>query len=67
MDDAIHQQFMNLVCALSPENLHCDGEISVAAANRKYRSLMRAWRALEAQLGRKVSEDEVWNIQIKGV
>jgi hypothetical protein len=23
-------------CRLSPENLHCDGEISVAEANRKY-------------------------------
>jgi hypothetical protein len=25
-----------LDCDLSPENLHCDGEISVAQANRKY-------------------------------
>jgi hypothetical protein len=28
--------------ALSPENLHCDGEISSAEANRKYRFLTRA-------------------------
>jgi len=27
----------SLDCDLSPENLHCDGEISVAEANRKYR------------------------------
>ncbi len=29
-------------CALSPENLHCDGEISAAEARRKYRELTRA-------------------------
>jgi len=29
-------------CALSPENLHCDGEISRAEANRKYRFLSKA-------------------------
>lgn len=27
---------------LSPENLHCDGEISAAEANRKYRFLSKA-------------------------
>ena len=29
-------------CAISPENLHCDGEISAAEANRKFRFLTRA-------------------------
>ena len=29
-------------CALSPENLHCDGEISAAEANRKFRFLRKA-------------------------
>lgn len=29
-------------CRLSPENLHCDGEISVAEANRKYHKLAGA-------------------------
>ena len=33
---------------LSPENLHCDGEISVAEANRKYRFLATVARELEA-------------------
>ena len=27
----------SLDCDLSPENLHCDGEISAAQANKKYR------------------------------
>lgn len=63
MDDAIHQQFMSLACDLSPENLHCDGEISVAAANRKYRSLMREWRALEKKVGR--GKWRRWNLKRK--
>ena len=33
---------------LSPENLHCDGEISAAEANRKYRGLMAVVKDLEA-------------------
>ena len=28
--------------ALSPENLHCDGEISAAEANRKFKFLTKA-------------------------
>ena len=37
-----------LDCQLSPENLHCDGEISTAEANRKYRFLATVARELEA-------------------
>ena len=37
-----------LDCNLSPENLHCDGEISVAEANRKYRFYAAVYRELEA-------------------
>ena len=33
-------------CALSPENLHCDGEISAAEANRKFRFLSKAGKQL---------------------
>ena len=32
----------SLDCDLSPENLHCDGEISAAEANRKFRFLTKA-------------------------
>jgi len=32
---------------LSPENLHCDGEISVAEANKKYRFLKAVAGELE--------------------
>jgi hypothetical protein len=32
---------------LSPENLHCDGEISVAEANAKYDFYAKVYRELE--------------------
>ena len=32
---------------LSPENLHCDGEISYAEANRKYNRLIRVAEQLK--------------------
>jgi hypothetical protein len=59
------QQFINMACELSPENLHCDGEISQAAAGRKYRQIMSRWHKLEAEVGRTVSEDEAWDFAIK--
>ena len=37
-----------LDCKLSPENLHCDGEISNAEAQRKYRFLATVAKELEA-------------------
>ncbi len=46
-------------CDLSPENLHCDGEISRSAAMAKAGSLRAEWREVENLLGRKVSEEEV--------
>jgi len=39
--------FNTLECKLSPENLHCDGEISRADANRKYIEFMKVWNTLE--------------------
>ena len=56
----IKNSFLDLACDLSPENLHCDGEISRSAAQRKFRALKKRWKDLEKTLGRKVSESEVW-------
>ena len=53
-------QFRSLVCAMSPENVWCDGEVSAATARRTMARLRREWRALEKKAGRKVSESEVW-------
>ena len=52
--------FLDMSAALSPENLHCDGEISRAAAMRKKREIEKRWKALEGKVGRRVREDETW-------
>jgi hypothetical protein len=57
--------FSKLSCDLSPENLHCDGEISRSAAMKKASALRAEWKEVEKLLGRKVSEDEVWNWESK--
>ena len=38
----------NLDCDLSPENLHCDGEITVQEADRKYRFYSKVYEELNA-------------------
>ena len=58
-------RFLSLASQLSPENLHCDGEISRAAAHRKYVKLRKEWNRLEKEAGRIVSEDEVWALHMK--
>ncbi len=45
---------------LSPENLHCDGEISRSQAARKAVALNARLRELFKEIGRKVSEDEAY-------
>ena len=51
--------WLTMICGdLSPENLHCDGEISRSAAMAKARALRAEWREVEKIIGRKVSENE---------
>ena len=52
------EEFRDLACRLSPENLHCDGEITRAQAQRRYNQIMIEWKALEKKAGRKVAEEE---------
>ena len=57
--------WLEMICNdLSPENLHCDGEISRTAAMKKARALRAEWKEVEKVIGRKVSEDEVENRMI---
>ena len=55
----LKEQFLSLVSRLSPENLHCDGEISMAEAKRKYRVIMSEWESLENQAGKKIDPHEL--------
>ena len=61
----ILNDFAGLVCRLSPENLCCDGEISRAEVNRRFRQIQKEWKALEKEIGHKVSEDQVYDFMLK--
>lgn len=60
MTPEMFNSFIGIANALSPENLHCDGEVSRAQARRREHQLKARWKELEKQLGRPVSEDEIW-------
>jgi hypothetical protein len=55
------EQFLDLACKLSPENLCCDGEASPAYVKQQYRKLTAQWKRLEKEVGRKVTENEIWS------
>lgn len=61
-DAAILADIVGVYSALSPENLHCDGEISRSAAARKAVTLNARLRALFTEIGRRVSEDEAYRL-----
>ncbi len=52
------QEFMNLACRLSPEDLYEDGEISEAQAEKKLKQINKEWSALEKKAGRVVNKSE---------
>ncbi len=47
---------------LSPENLYCDGELSMAQAHRNERILLLKLKDLFKEFGREVSELESYGI-----
>lgn len=50
----------NAYSDLSPENLTCDGELTRAQAATRRAAVNRRLADLQAELGRRVSEDEAW-------
>jgi hypothetical protein len=60
LSPALKEQFLSLACALSPENLTCDGELSRAQVAKRFKALKAKWKALEKIAGRSVSESEVF-------
>jgi hypothetical protein len=59
-EEAIMKAIRGIYANLSPENLHCDGEISRAVAARRGAALRAALRVLFVELGRVVTEDEAY-------
>jgi len=60
MNSKIKEQFKDLACDLSPENLCCDGLLSPAQTRKRYKQIMKKWHELEKEVGHPVSEDDVW-------
>ncbi len=52
--------FLALANAMSPENLTSDGEATMTQVSQRRKTLMGQWQQLEKTVGRKVSEDEVY-------
>jgi hypothetical protein len=58
--NTIIESLRRIECALSPENLHCDGEITRKQAEAKRRKLVKERDRLVAELGREPTDDELW-------
>jgi hypothetical protein len=56
----IIQDLRDIEMRLSPENLHCDGEISRAEAERKRRTLIKQRKNLIQEVGREPTWREIW-------
>ena len=63
---SLHARFLDLCCEMSPENVCCDGEAPASYVRKRIRELKAQWEALEAELGRSVTEEEVWRAQMAG-
>ena len=59
-NDEIMSDFIRLASALSPENLHCDGEASPQQVKNKLKSINASWDNLEEEIGYTVTEEEAW-------
>ena len=62
----IYHDILSCYAALSPENLYCDGECSRAQAMARGRTIKARLKALETEMGRKISEDEAYSVCQKG-
>lgn len=65
-EKAIVARLQQIECELSPENLHCDGEISLTAARRKAGLLNAEKRQLEQKLGRPLTQQELYGPHWRG-
>jgi len=61
LSDTLHSKFFDIVMRLEPENLWRDGEASKTEVKQRSTFLKKQWSDLEYLVGRKVSEDEIWD------
>lgn len=60
-EEELMSELDGLCCELSPENISCDGELSMTAIRKKASAIRAEWKEIERKLGRKVSEEEAEN------
>lgn len=63
--EQIMKDFDGLACRLSPENLCCDGELNKRQVQHRFNQIRKEWKKLEKEIGRNVTEDEVWDYTLK--
>lgn len=61
-ENEILVELRNIECALSPENLSCDGLRPVAETRREERKLMKVRAELIKELGREPTLKELWDL-----
>lgn len=59
--EEIMEEFLQLACALSPENLTCDGEASEKDIQTNLKSIQKAWKELEEEIGYPITEEDTWS------
>lgn len=57
----IIRDLQDVECAMSPENLTCDGECSPSEVRSRSAALKRKRAALVKELGREPTDNELWN------
>ncbi len=55
------KKFVRLCFDLSPENINMDGEASANDVKRECERIDKEWKRLEQEVGRRVSEYEIWD------
>jgi hypothetical protein len=66
-DEEILGEALSVCCALSPENLSCDGELPRGAVRAKFRLLTARLEALGREYGKPLTEDAVLAWRLHGV
>jgi hypothetical protein len=66
-EEIIWDKFAGLLNDLSPENISCDGEASMAQIKKQRARIIKEWGNLERELGRTVTEDEAYSQAFKSM
>jgi hypothetical protein len=61
----LYRMFLEIAKAMADDSLDNDGEFSNEDAQKRQRRLDSDWKYLERQLGRKVTQQEIWALEDK--